>query len=380
MYCQGLLGVGHLMRFVNIAEAIDGEVVIVYGGEPVAGLNISAHIQIIQQPPVRSDWTFSMISSTQDPSISLEQIQDQRQKVLLNVIDRFQPDAFVIDSFPFSRRKFAPEIISAVEKIKKKNKSCRIITSLRDMNYGRPAQDNFNDRVVKKLKKYVDLVLVHSDHKIEDRKHPLYFGDKLPVPHLYTGYVVNRNLSEPRPARVKKNIPSVVVQIGGGRVGAVLFKLVHDAIPFLKNEINVNAFMGAFKPDSNGFKPTHKNFHFHAFGQDYFKELKNADLLISQCGYNSMTDALASQIKWITLPFVTTGEQTIRAKWLHDHGVISAVFPEHSDAAQVAKIIDDHLSSSHDESKKNPYELLNMDLNGAKNAADIICGKTESGL
>src|SRR5262245_44455071 len=98
MYCQSLLGIGHLVRFLNIARRIRGTVVIVYGGEVPRALTIPRNVVLVEQEPVRADAKFERIFSVKDPSTPLAEIQDSRRHVVEDAYERYRPQALVLDT------------------------------------------------------------------------------------------------------------------------------------------------------------------------------------------------------------------------------------------------------------------------------------------
>ncbi|MFH1263557.1 MAG: glycosyltransferase [Pseudomonadota bacterium] len=370
MYCQALLGIGHLVRFLNIARALPGEVLLVYGGEPVPGLTVPSNARVWQQEPVRSDLSFQRIYSVTDPARSLPELQETRRVCLEEAFVTFQPDAFLLDTFPFSRNRFAPELTPLLKRIRKGlTKPCVVVTSVRDTLITRPDQDRYEDRVVEKLRKYVDCVLIHSDPTWQRFNDTDTFHRTVPVPHHYTGFVATSCLTNANSERPADDCLRIVVQIGGGRVGKEIIRTTASAVSRIRKPAQIRAFQGAFpSEDGNDSTQIGGSLQIEPFGPAYYQTLASADLLISQCGYNSMVDVLATGIEWITIPFGVNDEQPRRALRLMEHGVARAVLPAFPSPDELAAGINDLLVAPKSEGRRK----FPFDLNGAHRSATLL--------
>src|SRR5215472_1593595 len=95
-YCQHVLGVGHLVRSTEILRALceHFSVLLISGGEPVEGFRFPSEVEVVNLPALQTSADFSAIEVCDD-SRSLEEVQDARRAMLISVLDRFTPDAFI---------------------------------------------------------------------------------------------------------------------------------------------------------------------------------------------------------------------------------------------------------------------------------------------
>ncbi|MEM7565321.1 MAG: glycosyltransferase [Pseudomonadota bacterium] len=98
---------------------------------------------------------------------------------------------------------------------------------------------------------------------------------------------------------------------------------------------------------------------------DFTERLQNASLSISQAGYNTITDLLASRTPAVIIPFDESGEveQTRRAELLQKNNRVISLPKKRLSAESLAQAID------------RACELefaLDTDLNGASNSATIL--------
>ncbi|MEO0521224.1 MAG: glycosyl transferase, partial [Cyanobacteria bacterium P01_A01_bin.116] len=190
-YCQHILGMGHLIRSMEIARGLsaDFEVCFVNGGEIVQGFQPPESVRIINLPAIKTDTEFRELRPV-DPHLSLEKAQEIRQHQLLKTLQSFQPDVLMIELFPFGRRRFSFELIPLIEDAKAQN--TKIVSSLRDIVVTKSNQARHEAKVVRLLNQYFDLLLIHGDptlHTIEESFSRI--GD-VACDVYYTGYVVQK--------------------------------------------------------------------------------------------------------------------------------------------------------------------------------------------
>src|SRR5581483_9524888 len=147
-YCQHVLGMGHLIRSLEIVRGLTAfDVCFLNGGESLAGF----------APPPDAD--FRELHSA-DGLLSLEEVREARRDQILAAYERFRPDVLVIEMFPFGRRKFAFELLPLLERAK--SSRTKVVCSLRDILVGKRNQQRFEEEVCQTIRQYFDLVLVHS--------------------------------------------------------------------------------------------------------------------------------------------------------------------------------------------------------------------------
>ncbi|HRI39805.1 MAG TPA: hypothetical protein PLO50_14715, partial [Nitrospira sp.] len=163
IYCQHVLGMGHLIRSMAIARALKNcTVVFNNGGESLSGVEVPPWVTVVNLPPISSDSEFQELNIHSDNS-TLEQIQLARKKELFERFDHFHPDVVVIELFPFGRKRFAFELLPLLAHIRLAAPSTRVVCSLRDILVTKPDQTRHEDWVVSLMNRYFDVLLIHSD-------------------------------------------------------------------------------------------------------------------------------------------------------------------------------------------------------------------------
>ena len=131
-YCQHVLGIGHFHRSLEICHAFARyhDVTMIIGG-PAVPVNDSS-VSFMQLPPLRMNEQFKSLEPC-NSELDLETVKRDRQKKLIDFINRYQPDCLILELFPFGRKAFRFELDPLLDHLKSVNSPCRIYCSLRDI-------------------------------------------------------------------------------------------------------------------------------------------------------------------------------------------------------------------------------------------------------
>jgi predicted glycosyltransferase len=163
VYCQHVLGIGHLFRTIEICKALTGHDVILVTGGPRVAKSLPRHVREFRLPQLQMDAEFKGLFST-DPHVTLERLKEKRQARLLSFIKQEAPDVFIVELYPFGRKAFRYELDPVLETIRaRQSHRCGIICSVRDILVEKEDQAKHELRAVKTLNRYFDAVLVHAD-------------------------------------------------------------------------------------------------------------------------------------------------------------------------------------------------------------------------
>jgi len=305
LYCQHSIGMGHLIRTLRLAEASleNGPVRLICGGEIPAKLQIDARIQVDALPPLiaRPDNTLA------DPhsASTVQQILQQRCEQSLAAVNDFEPDALIVEMFPFGRKKFADEILGLI-KAARDVSNASIFSSVRDVLVtSRRDQTRYEQRVVGWLNRHFDALLIHADPRLVTLNATFSDFSKIEVPTYYTGYI-----SSSESPTVTERDQTVVVSAGGGRVGQILIDAAINAWPEIKTELGLDMLvvtgpMSKGRAASANSRAEPKKVRFL---ENMPEVLGRSSLSISQCGYNTAIDVLKAQIPAVFVPFETASE------------------------------------------------------------------------
>lgn len=321
-YCQHVLGIGHFLRSMLIAEAFsDHDLYFVEGGHPVPGFEAPSHVRRVALPPLMMDPQFTALETDQG---DVRAVQEARQKILLDLHDAIQPDVLLLELFPFGRKRFQFELIPLLEKNAASAHRARVVCSLRDILVEKADSKAFEERVLKIVNRYYDLILVHADPACVRLEETFGRVPDIHPPIHYTGYVT-RNRLDPAPRREAGRI---VLSTGGGRVGVELIHAVFHALGMIPNpDLRLHVHEGPFMESQDretlrALASKDPRISWQPFSHVFLKVLAQAELSISMAGYNTCMDIIASGVKALVYPFPQNREQALRAERLESLGVL----------------------------------------------------------
>lgn len=374
-YCQYHLGMGHLVRSIQILRglATQFEICFVKGGTEVEGLDLPANIQVVTLPTLLSEHRQLKVA---DPSQDLETVKQQRVITLLNIFDEFQPDCLVIEGYPFKKYQFEFESIPLLERVKTAKKDIKVVCSLRDVVMAQPYLDR--DEVIAttcdRLNRYFDLLLIHSDpqfHRLEE-SFPAVADIQCPI--QYTGFVA-QPLTETSTETPEDKIdlsqtnPTILISVGGGQLGHDLLDAAVAVSPILAArlpEYHVQVFTGPFI-SIDRFRALsiaakgQANLTLRKFTSQFLNYMQKAKLSISLGGYNTTMNILRTGVNSMILPSNKDWEQMVRAEKLEKMGLLTMLQTEDLQPQQFADKIVRSIGSKH-----LPKFSKSFDLDGAE--------------
>ncbi|NEQ46708.1 MAG: glycosyl transferase [Leptolyngbya sp. SIOISBB] len=375
-YCQHILGIGHLIRSMEIVKGLTAEfhVCFLNGGEPIADFPVPFGVEVVQLPPLKTDDEFSELHLPAGFE-SLEAVFAARSQQMLTVLQRFQPDLLMVELFPFGRRRFSPELVPLIEAAR--DRGTRIVSSLRDIVVTKQDQARHEAKVVKLINRYFDLLLIHGDPQFMPLERSFSRVADLNCPVYYTGYVVQGDAygakSEVGSRKSEISEPLILASVGGGRFGHDLLRTVAQASKYLEGRIphQIQMFTGPFSPDDvyvplRELAATRPNLTVERYTPDLLAYMGRAALSINMGGYNTTLNVLKTGVRSLLLPFTGNGdqEQTIRAARLEELGVVSMIRPDDLQPERLAERMVDYLQS-----QPSP---MRFDLNGVASTARIL--------
>ena len=323
VYCQHVLGSGHVHRMLAIlARWPYPEPVLVLGGPPLP-LRIPTGIEVIQLPPLGMTPGFGSIRPLH--GASLEAVQRSRKAQLLELADRLCPDILLTELFPFGRKQFRFELDPLLERMRCRHPRCCVACSVRDILVEKPGQDKFERQVLQRLEAYYDLVLVHSDPTWLpfSRSFPRVAEIRPPLRH--TGFVCE----PPTTGRSRRNGENriVVASIGASSVGRPLLDALARAARHLPAHVTLHLFHDSGRHPAPGRYDRGARVVHHGFGPEFTAWLGRADLAVSLAGYNTFFATLAGGVPALFFPYGENREQRWRVTALLECGPIGLLEP-----------------------------------------------------
>jgi predicted glycosyltransferase len=337
MYCQHVLGIGHLVRSTEVARAVSqrAEVTFVSGGAPVDGFPFPSGVKLVQLPALQTDDEFGALES-RGCAQAIHEIQHLRREQLLTVFDEVLPDVLMIELFPFGRKRFALELIPVLERARQRDGQTLVACSLRDILVEKSDQITHEERVCRIVNAYFDLILVHGDPTFLKLDETFHRVPDLCCEIRYTGFVQQEDGRDT--AEIDASEPTIVASIGSGRYrqGQFLLESVIHAAALLERRIPhlFRIFAGPFIPDDvferlKDLAGGACNVQIERYSPSLLGHLGRADLSISMGGYNTIMNLLATGVRGLVYPYTSNNdqEQHIRARRLESLGIVELLIP-----------------------------------------------------
>lgn len=321
-----LLGAGHLTRAAALARAFAEKghpTTLVSGGAPIRLVDLDS-ISLVQLPPVRILGTdFKTLLDETGAPIDDNRL-DRRRSLLIETLKAVRPDIIITELFPFGRRVLADEFTALIDEARALRLRPLILCSIRDI-LAAAKPERVEETHARLLRDY-DAVLVHGDPQLVPLEASWPVDERISPLIRYTGYVDEN--SDPVPGGARQGI---VVSGGSSAASLPLYRaaiaaahgiadrpwrilvgrgVAEDVFQTLKAQAPAHAKVERARPDFRTL-------------------LAQAELSVSQAGYNTMVDVLRSGVRPVLVPFEAghETEQRLRAERLKDLGS-AGIVPE----------------------------------------------------
>ena len=372
IYVQHLLGIGHLMRARLLAEALAGEgfdVCLASGGMPIGG-RMPRGVETVQLPPIRvSDASFTPLRDGDFNPID-DAYRRRRCDLLLAAYERARPAAVLFETFPFGRRALRFELFPLLERIDATHPRPLVIASIREILQVQPKPERERE-MLGWAARWFDAIFVHGDRRFARFEDTFSFADELAPPVHYTGFVLGSDMQPPAVHGASRD--EVVVSAGGGGVGIELLSVALAAQPRSRfRDLTWRVLAGPNIADAGlqrlraGAAP---NAVVERARIDFADLLRRAFISVSQAGYNTTLDVVASGVRPVIVPFTGNGETEQRARGERlSHFGLAIVVDDRSLTPQVlAQAVDDAGTRSN-------WGRWDFDSDGAARTATLLGG------
>lgn len=322
-----LLGAGHLTRAAALARAFarrGHDTTLVSGGTPVALADFDG-VGFVQLPPVRTAGTdFRTLLDETGAPVDAARLA-LRRALLVETVESLRPDLVITELFPFGRRALADEFMAVLDAARRLDPRPRILSSIRDILVA-PSKEDRVAEAHRRIERFYDGIIVHADpHFVPlDASWPV---DDLLRPFLrYTGYVDENH--DPVPTGTRRGI---VVSGGSSAASLPLYRAAVAAARALP-EHPWRILIGRAVTEAD-FRAIRDNAPSHAVVErarpDFRALLAQAEVSVSQAGYNTVVDLLRSGVAPVLVPFEAghETEQRLRAERLKALG-LAGIVPE----------------------------------------------------
>jgi predicted glycosyltransferase len=369
-YVQHLLGIGHLQRALSLVDAIaleDIAVTLVLGGEPPPWPIFARAERLVQLTPVSArDASFKELVGPAGQPID-QKLKKSRREALLAAFDAANPDAIVIEAFPFGRRAFRFELEPLLEAARARRPRPRILCSLRDIVV---VPDELTRRrdIIDRVRADFDFVLVHGDPDFIPLDESFPAASEIANRLIYTGYISGQD--QPDATHETAGADEVLVSFGGGAVGGTLLTTAVEArrrgcLNGLTWRLlaGPNLPAGTFEGLAGGLPA---GIVLERYRQEFPQMLRRCRVSVSQAGYNTILNILAARVPAVVVPFASEREteQRLRAERLAARGVLELV--------DEADLTPDRLSCAIRRAIERGPGTISVQTGGARCAASLI--------
>ncbi len=375
-YCQYVWGMGHFIRSLEFTRALsDHDVTLIAGGQEVE-VDLPKHVRLLRLPILYMDEKFTRLI----PGISgqsVEQIQHERRKTIYSLMEHLQPDLFIVELYPFGRSMFGFELEPLLEDIREgKFGHVKAVCSLRDILVEKKDPSAYEERVLQKLNRHFDALLIHSDPALLRLEETFSRLRDIKIPVVYTGFITQqtdpaKGRSLRRELAISCGQKFIVASAGGGRSGYRLLTSVIDACELLRDRLSLRleVFTGPFMENEEFEKlsaRTSASFRIRRYTKRFLDYLYAADLSVSLAGYNTCMNLLVTKVPALVYPYSRQQEQPLRANRIKNLLPMKILNTTDLQPVPLSKHIDQLLH------QPVTSDTLSIDFYGAANAASFL--------
>lgn len=371
IHVQHLLGIGHLQRAAAIAGALRARgaaVVLATGGVPAPTIEAALEkrgVAVTRLASARSaDSSFSQLLDAVGNPVD-EAWKAARRDALLRLFADTAPDVLLTEMYPFGRRPFRFELEPLLAAAHARAPRPLVACSVRDILVAKPKPGR-NEGMAAAARRFYDLVLVHSDPRLIPFAASFPQAAEIEDLIRYTGFVTEAKIAA---AQFDRSAGEVLVSAGGGAVGRPLLEAAIAARPLsIQRDRPWRLITGGNFPqrDFERLQAAADGFAVDRFRTDFKDLLARCRVSVSQGGYNTVLEILASRTPAVIVPFAEgqESEQTDRARLLADRSLLRLL--------PAAELHPARLAAEIDRAAELALPPLGIDLEGAAHAADLL--------
>lgn len=364
IHSQSLLGIGHERRTQLIARALHEhglDTHLVIGGPSALGHSSGATLHKLPGMRVR-DASFSEMIDEYNRPID-DAFKASRQSALASLFTDLKPDALILELFPFGRRMLRFELLPLLELAKVAR--CKLYCSLRDILVAKSGDKAAARRswAIDLVQRHFDGVLVHGDPSFVPLDASFPEATQLSEKLRYTGLVA------PAPPSVSGERTGVLVSAGGGAVGAHLLTTALAAARLAATETQPwTLIAGPNCPDAVFRELTasdHPQVSVLRSHPNLIELMCQHRVSVSQAGYNTVCDALATRTPTVLVPFSTASEteQRLRATQLAPYSAFAILEDSGLDSGTLVQAVN---------RVDGPRGWPEINLDGAQHTANLV--------
>lgn len=384
VYSHDAFGFGNIRRMLSICKYLLKHIpnlsVLLISGSPILhDFRLPPGLDYIKLPCLNRGQSGMAVKYL---NTDLESTLRLRSQIVLAAAKNYQPDLVLVDKKPMG---IQSELQSTIEYLKSNLPATKLVLLLRDIlntpekTIAEWQRENYYSQV----ESLYDRILVVGMQQIFDLVREYQFGKEIADKVRYCGYIRKESgLKNRRTIRqelgIGKHEKLVLVTPGGGEDGYYLVNnylqgLAQQSKCFSDRNIHTLILCGAEMPPQHQQQIARQaqglpGVTIKEFTDDMMSYINTADLVVSMCGYNTITEVLQKGKKAIVIPRIKPGrEQLIRAQSMAKAGLIEMIHPENLKPDLLIKTMFASLTSA-----KSSEKLVDLDFSGLPRVADYL--------
>jgi predicted glycosyltransferase len=374
IHVQHLLGIGHLQRAAAIAGALQemgARVTLATGGAAVPQVESALAergVAVVRLAAARSaDALFSQLVDENSAPID-DAWRERRRDAVLRLFAETQPDVLLTEMFPFGRRPFRFELLPLLEAARARSRRPLVACSVRDILVTKDKPGRAEEMAAT-ARKFYDLVLVHSDPKLVPFEATFPRAAEIQDLLRYTGYVTEARAD---PSEHARDGGEILISAGGGAVGLPLLQAALEARALsAQRQRPWRLITGGNLPEEDfaalqARAGAENGIVVERFRADFKALLARCRVSVSQGGYNTVLEILASRTPAVIVPFAegAESEQTDRARLLAAKDLLRLL--------PASDLSPTRLAAEIDQAAELQMPRIAIDLDGAGRSAALL--------
>ena len=346
VYSHDAFGLGNIRRMLAICQYLlksipNLSILLISGSPMLQSFRLPMGLDYIKLPCLNRGCSGNMAVKYLNADIN--SILQLRAELISAAAKNYQPDLVLVDKKPSG---IQGELDPTIDYLKNNLPATQWVLLLRDIldTPGKTVNEWEKEGYYLQVESIYDRILVVGMQKIFDICREYQFNNKIASKVRFCGYIRKQSgLKNRRTVRqeldIKPDEKMVLVTPGGGEDGYYLISnyltgLEQNRNRFCQEKVHTVIFCGAEMP-SQQQKQIYQQAACYPevtvleFTDDMMSYINTADLVVSMCGYNTITEVLQKGKKALVVPRIKPGqEQLIRAQSMAKAGLIKMIHPE----------------------------------------------------
>ena len=362
VYSHDAYGLGNISRMLAICRFIPKSlpnisILLVSGSPLLHSFRLPQGLDYIKLPCLNRGQSGQI--AVKYLNTDIESTLRLRSELILAAAKNYQPDLLLVDKKPTGIK---GELQPTIKYLKTNLPETQFVLLLRDIldTPEKTIAEWQREDYYRQVESLYNRILVVGMQQIFDLVREYQFGEAIAKKLRYCGYIrKDLGLKNRRTIRqelsIAKDEKLVLVTPGGGEDGYYLISnylqgLARQRSNFVEQNIRTLIFCGAEMPTQHQQQINRQAKELPGvivkeFTNDMMSYVNTANLVVSMCGYNTITEVLQKRKKAIVIPRIKPGrEQLIRAQSMAKAGLIETIHPEELNPDLLVKIIFNNLA------------------------------------